>query len=568
MALFGNDESLEVVLKLRDEFTAGLKKAEAGVSSFKNNMDSSIKASNTFAMALGGAAAGIGLVASAGIKTAGELETMRQGFVTLLGSAEKADETMRRIKKEAAATPFELPGLTSATQALALVTKDGNKSIDVLLNVGKALSAAGKGQVELDRIISNLQQIALTGKITEMDIRQFGMNGVNVLEILADHYGVTTAAAGEMVKTSKDAFGDLAAAFEKAGGAGGRFERAFIDQAGTFTQLMSNMKDSMNIFLADFVTQTGIFDAVKAALGGFVQFLSSNSDSIVAFVRDFGNWMKENQPVAIALAGAIVGALVPALIGLAFALGSVLVPLLPFMAAGALIAGVLALTGGFRGLLELIESRTGFVTLFGWAWKNIADTFNTTLKPALMGLWDAMQPMIPILQLVGKILGVVLVAAVWAVVGALTGLIQLVTIIIALGVEFYNTIANLFTAPITAFMNAVKDAYSWLSKLVSKMGDAGIKDLGKKALGGIKDFLGFEHGGTVPGPRGTAVPIMAHGQEQIIPAGSTGRGGGGDSYSVVINNPVISRREDADYLRIQIEQALRDVTRGHKLSTI
>lgn len=76
----------------------------------------------------------------------------------------------------------------------------------------------------------------------------------------------------------------------------------------------------------------------------------------------------------------------------------------------------------------------------------------------------------------------------------------------------------------------------------------------------------FEFGGTVPGARGEAVPIMAHGQERVIPAGKSASGG--NTYSVVINNPVIAGREDANYLRRQIEEALRDVSRVHKLSTI
>ena len=78
----------------------------------------------------------------------------------------------------------------------------------------------------------------------------------------------------------------------------------------------------------------------------------------------------------------------------------------------------------------------------------------------------------------------------------------------------------------------------------------------------------FEFGGTVPGAVGTPVPIMAHGQETVIPANRAGRGGQGTSYSVTINNPQVRSRADVDYLRTQIEEALRDVSRGHKLATI
>jgi hypothetical protein len=77
----------------------------------------------------------------------------------------------------------------------------------------------------------------------------------------------------------------------------------------------------------------------------------------------------------------------------------------------------------------------------------------------------------------------------------------------------------------------------------------------------------FEFGGTVPGARGQAVPILAHGGETVIPAGASS-GRGAITYSVVINNPVVASRDDAAILRRQLEEALRDVSRVHKLSTI
>lgn len=77
----------------------------------------------------------------------------------------------------------------------------------------------------------------------------------------------------------------------------------------------------------------------------------------------------------------------------------------------------------------------------------------------------------------------------------------------------------------------------------------------------------FEHGGRINAPFGRSVPIIAHGGEQIIPAGKS-KNGEGNTYVVHINNPVIRNDDDPAILRKQIELALRDVSRGHKLSTI
>ena len=123
---------------------------------------------------------------------------------------------MARIKKEAAATPFELTGLVAGTQALAAITKDGNKAIDTLLDVGKAISTSGKGQAELDSVIANLQQVASTGVVTEMDIRQF-QRAIPIFNDILAASGLTT----EELKNSKDSAKLLFDAFKKAGQEGG-----------------------------------------------------------------------------------------------------------------------------------------------------------------------------------------------------------------------------------------------------------------------------------------------------------------------------------------------------------
>lgn len=77
-----------------------------------------------------------------------------------------------------------------------------------------------------------------------------------------------------------------------------------------------------------------------------------------------------------------------------------------------------------------------------------------------------------------------------------------------------------------------------------------------------------EFGGVVPGAVGTAVPIIAHGQERVIPAGKSANDSSGGSYTVVINNPSVRNDGDISVLRNQVDQAMRDLLRVHKLQTI
>ncbi len=77
----------------------------------------------------------------------------------------------------------------------------------------------------------------------------------------------------------------------------------------------------------------------------------------------------------------------------------------------------------------------------------------------------------------------------------------------------------------------------------------------------------YEHGGIVQGARGEEVPAILHGGEQVIPASGVS-GSGVYSFNVTINNPNVRSKEDARTLKEDIDKALRDVIRIHKLQSI
>lgn len=80
-----------------------------------------------------------------------------------------------------------------------------------------------------------------------------------------------------------------------------------------------------------------------------------------------------------------------------------------------------------------------------------------------------------------------------------------------------------------------------------------------------KDILGFQHGGIVPGPEGKAVPIMAHGQERIIPARQAS-GMGGSPIVININNPVVRSDDDLRRMEQMLERQFRGLLVNYKIS--
>ena len=245
------------------------------------------------ATAIGGAFL---VISKHGIQVSAQLETARQGFVALLGSADEADTVMSRIKREAKATPFEMSGLVVGAQALTAITKDGNKAIDILLDVGKAIATSGKGSAELDRVIMNLQQVASTGVVTEMDIRQF-QGAIPMFNDILEFSGLTTRSLKESANSAELLFG----AFEKAGAEGGITAGGFTAQAGTWNQLISNTKDTWDIFTSDFVNKSGVFDIVKGLIMGLNEAFSILSPILIEFAEKLGLTEIKSEDVSTAI---------------------------------------------------------------------------------------------------------------------------------------------------------------------------------------------------------------------------------------------------------------------------
>lgn len=374
-------------------------KVTANIKDFEAKMDSVSKISNKASGESSGAVSTIGtalsrlgpvalavgtavggallMITKSGLGVAGQLESARQGFYALLGSAEEADAVMARIKKEAKATPFELTGLTTGAQALTAITKDGNRAVDILMDVGKAVSISGKGNAELDRVIFNLQQISATGKVTAMDIRQF-QSAIPIFNDIISANGLTVEALQESENSAELLF----EAFRKAGAEGGIASEGFTSQAGTWNQLVSNMKDSWAIFTADFVEKTGVFDIAKDVVEKITNFMVNDMTPAIVKVKEWFEktwetityyWDLYGQPVFDMIVEFINNTIVPAWnylkdtimkamqdSGVSMEDVKKIILIVAGVIGGTLVGAVLVIVGAIAGLIFIIGA------LIGW----------------------------------------------------------------------------------------------------------------------------------------------------------------------------------------------------------
>ena len=177
-----------------------------------------------------------------GVKYNAQLEQYKVALTTLTGSTEEAERVMKQVQDDAQKTPFDVEGLTRANQLLISTGLDADKSRDVILALGNAISATGGGNTELQRMAINLQQIKNVGKASSLDIKQFAYAGIDIYGLLADYLHITKEEASGLKVTWEDLSNALLYASQE----GGRYFGAMEQQSYTLNGQMSNLKDSFS----------------------------------------------------------------------------------------------------------------------------------------------------------------------------------------------------------------------------------------------------------------------------------------------------------------------------------
>ncbi len=359
------DSTIARIQKLNSQQVGDLfKNASSSIGSLRSGIDNIssalggflAKASQIGAVFAGAATAAVVSFGKTAIQTFETLENSKIGLKTLLGE-ENAIKTIDRIKKEAANTPFELGDLSDLTLQLAAVTKDGDKAINTVLDLGKAVTASGKGTAELNNVAANLVQIASTGKVTELDIRQF-QRAIPVFNDVIAAAGLTT----DGLKNSENAADLLFGAFEKAGKSG-IIANAFTNAKGSLTQLKSNLKDALGTGGAEALQTSGIIDGLKNAIGKLTDFINKNSGKLGEFLKPLGESLKNIDFGAVLdKASQKIPGIINTIINNFKRIKSEITPILK--TAGAVIAGFLEKVGGGDKVQGAIKTVEGLVKAF------------------------------------------------------------------------------------------------------------------------------------------------------------------------------------------------------------
>jgi hypothetical protein len=262
------------------------------------------------------------------------------------------------------------------------------------------------------------------------------------------------------------------------------FSKTFQGQISVFKIEFQNLLETIGTQLLPILTKA------LQAINPIVDKIAQWSSDTAALIK----WLKEHQAVLIVVAGAIAGALTPALIALATTVLTVVIPafaaaaiaLAPFIIGGAVIAGI------GLGVLWIIKH---------W----------DMLREKARQLW------------------------------------QEVPVTFRVGAELLIEVADRITRAYVRMIDAITSAFGklkqikppdWLPNISSGAVGSAVSGAATSLLRTALPLPRFERGGIVPGAEGTPVPIMAHGQERIIPANRSAHQEQQIVYNFVFNDVV------------------------------
>jgi len=293
------NESVQYTISLRDLMSTGLTNLDAKMNklegSLKNVNSAATKTESGFSKFGAGlktafAAVGIGVFAKSVLDTGVSFESARVRLNTLLKSSVEADKVFEQIKKDAATTPFSFKELLDGNAALISTGLSADKAREDILALGNAVAATGGNNEILQRMTYNLQQIRNNGKASAVDIKQFGIAGINIFQLLA----ASTGKSKEELQGMDITYEVLTKALQDAREEGGLFANGLENMSKSVGGQISNLGDNFDAMKDKFfiASRTGI----QAGIDGLIKLMEIGF-KLGEILADLFGWIEKNKEV-------------------------------------------------------------------------------------------------------------------------------------------------------------------------------------------------------------------------------------------------------------------------------
>lgn len=429
--------------------TAGLRDA----------MNRAVGTSTAMLGAVTAATAGIAAIGVKSVVAAGQLEQTEVAFATMLGSAEKAKTLLAELKDFAATTPFELTELQGATKSLLAFGVEAEDIQTTLRRLGDVSAGIGAPIGEIAQLYGKAKT---QGRLFAEDINQLTGRGIPIIKELAAQFGVSEQEVKGLVEGGKIGFAQLELAFKNMTATGSQFGGMMAAQSQTLLGQWSNLKDAIgqtSVIIGQELIKA--FD-IKEKLAGVIEALGKltamlQSEGLVGALKKI--FPPETQMTLMMIAGAITAALIPAIIGIGTAIAGAMIPLLPFIAAGAAL-GALAYT--IYKNWEVIKPM----------FDSLVATINESLMPIFEDMKKRITEMMPTIKTVVSTAFKVIVTVIGAAFLIIEKLIKIVAGMYNAIKPVLDAVGKVFEKVFGVIAKVVQKAIDLINKFLQKKADA------------------------------------------------------------------------------------------------
>lgn len=194
-------------------------------------------------------------VAAIGVKYNATMETYQTSFEVMTGSAEKAADTVDRLKDIAASTPFEMPSLADTTQLLMNYGFTADEALDRMQMLGDIAQGSAD---KMNRIAAAYGQMSSAGKVSLEDVKQMIEAGFNPLQEISESTGESMDSLYQRISDGAISVDEITASMQRSTSEGGKYFQSMEKQSQTFSGQLSTLKDNAQGLLGSLTE--GIFD--------------------------------------------------------------------------------------------------------------------------------------------------------------------------------------------------------------------------------------------------------------------------------------------------------------------
>lgn len=437
---------------------------------------------------------------------------------------------------------------------LAALNKELGDGAKGFAGVANAMLKAGESAVKMgfdDETASNsFARLFATTKSVKQATEEVGIamdlaryKGISLEDatskLMLVHAGATKElkTLGLQVDDTASAMDNLAAIQKQVAGTAVTFAESTKGSIEVLKVQFDNLRESIGGALEPAVSQ--ILEKLKPIVDGFIKWADANPRLIQTIFN-----------VGLAITGLIaavvtIGAWMSGLATTAATLGIGLAPLAAIIAGivvgvALLSAGIVLLVQNWEKVIAWIEDNTGLISAFKDLWDTLSRVWQEQLLPALLRVWQALEPLMPILKAIGIVLGGMFVAA-----------LKLAIEILRVAIEVFGTlfdaaskIASWLIKTLTPAFRGVADAVIWVIEKIKELIEwfsklnvvQGMGNVVKSIGGAIGNLFGRAEGGSVQPSRSFLVGEQG---PEIFTPGEMGRisplGAGVGGMNIIIN---------------------------------